>query len=58
MAGRRLSIGIYAEVNMNLVDGSSVWLQSLALVLAGIPEVQVTLLLRAPRDRDLLRAVL
>ncbi|MEA2496014.1 MAG: hypothetical protein QOJ29_3925 [Thermoleophilaceae bacterium] len=45
---------LYAEVDMNLVDGSSVWVQSTGLMLASLPGVTVDLLLRVPRRRDVL----
>jgi glycosyltransferase involved in cell wall biosynthesis len=55
---RPVRFGLYAEVNMNLIDGSSVWLQSVAQTLTSIPGVEVTLLLRAPEERDVLTAPL
>jgi glycosyltransferase involved in cell wall biosynthesis len=55
---RSIRIGLYAEVNMNLIDGSSVWVQSVTQTLTQIPGVQVTLLLRAPEERDVLTAPL
>jgi glycosyltransferase involved in cell wall biosynthesis len=55
---RRIRFGLYAEVNMNLIDGSSVWVQSVAQTLASIPGVEVTVLLRAPEQRDVLTAPL
>jgi glycosyltransferase involved in cell wall biosynthesis len=47
-------IALYGEINMNLIDGSSVWLQSVAQMLTVLPQVEVTLLLRAPIERELL----
>jgi glycosyltransferase involved in cell wall biosynthesis len=41
-------IAVYGEVDPNLVDGSSVWLQSICQVLASLDGVEVTLLLRRP----------
>jgi glycosyltransferase involved in cell wall biosynthesis len=55
---RSIRFGLYAEVNMNLIDGSSVWVQSVAQTLTSIPGVEVTLLLRAPEQRDVLTAPL
>jgi glycosyltransferase involved in cell wall biosynthesis len=55
---RRIRLGVYAEVNMNLIDGSSVWVQSVAETLTRIEGVEVTLLLRAPEQRDVLTAPL
>lgn len=51
-------IAVYGEIDMNLIDGSSVWLQSLAQVLTQIPETEVTVLLRRPDERDVLTAPL
>ncbi len=39
---------VYGEVDPNLVDGSSVWLQSVCQVLASLEGMEVTLLLRRP----------
>jgi glycosyltransferase involved in cell wall biosynthesis len=57
-AAPRLRLALYAEVNMNLIDGSSVWVQSVGQTLTRIPGVEVTLLLRAPEERDVLTAPL
>lgn len=43
-----LRVVVYGEIDPNLVDGSSVWLQSVCQVLASIDGVEVTLLLRRP----------
>jgi glycosyltransferase involved in cell wall biosynthesis len=53
-AGRPIRFALYAEVNMNLIDGSSVWVQSVCQTLTRIEGVEVTLLLRAPEERDVL----
>ncbi len=45
-ATRRLAV--YGEIDPNLVNGSSVWLQSICQVLASLEGVEVTLLLRRP----------
>jgi glycosyltransferase involved in cell wall biosynthesis len=57
-SGRRVRIALYAEVNMNLIDGSSVWVQSVSQTLTQIDGVEVTLLLRAAEQRDVLTAPL
>ena len=41
-------VAVYGEIDPNLVDGSSVWLQSVCQVLGSIDGVAVTLLLRRP----------
>lgn len=43
-------IAVYGEIDPNLVDGSSVWLQSICQVLASLNGVEVTLLLRRPLE--------
>ena len=35
-----MRIALYGEVNMNLLDGSSVWVQSMAQMLTSLPEVR------------------
>jgi glycosyltransferase involved in cell wall biosynthesis len=45
-------IAVYGEVDPNLVDGSSVWLQSICQVLASLEGVAVTLLLRRPLEPE------
>jgi glycosyltransferase involved in cell wall biosynthesis len=49
-----LRVALYGEVNLNLLDGSSVWVQSMALMLTSVPGVQVTLLLRCAEERQVL----
>lgn len=44
----RRRVAVYGEIDPNLVDGSSVWLQSICRVLGSIDGVEVTLLLRRP----------
>ncbi|HJQ92332.1 MAG TPA: glycosyltransferase [Acidimicrobiia bacterium] len=41
----KLSVVVYTPANMNAIDGSSVWTQSVTLALAGVANVDVTLLL-------------
>jgi glycosyltransferase involved in cell wall biosynthesis len=48
----RCRVAVYGEVDPNLVDGSSVWLQSICQVLASLEGVEVTLLLRRPPDPE------
>jgi len=49
-SGPRRRIAVYGEIDPNLVDGSSVWLQSICQVLASLDGVGVTLLLRRPLE--------
>lgn len=51
---RPLKVALYGEVNMNLLDGSSVWVQSMAQMLTSLPRVEVTLLLRCAEERQVL----
>ena len=51
---RPLSILVYGDINLNLLDGSSVWLSSLVENLARMPSVEVTLLLRTLPERPYL----
>ncbi len=53
-----MRVAVYGEINLNLIDGSSVWLQSVAQTLTTLPWVEVTLLLRVPEKRDLITAPL
>ena len=53
-----IRIALYGAIDMNLIDGSSVWLQSVAQVLAMVPDTEVTVLLRRPDERDVLTAPL
>jgi hypothetical protein len=52
MSAASRSIAVYGEIDPNLVDGSSVWLQSICQVLASIDGVGVTLLLRRPLEPE------
>ena len=54
----KIRIVVYADTDLNLIDGSSVWTQSVALALADIPRVRVTLLLKAPVQNDRLTSPL
>jgi glycosyltransferase involved in cell wall biosynthesis len=49
-----VKVALYGEVNMNLLDGSSVWVQSMAQMLTSLSGVEVTLLLRCPEERRVL----
>ena len=57
MSGSRPTALVYGDVDMNLLDGSAIWLQSVtqALVAAGCA---VTLVLKAPVRTDRLIAPL
>lgn len=50
----RINVAVYGDVDMNLLDGSAVWLASLAQTLALGRDVEVQVVLKAPRERELL----
>lgn len=52
MSPVQVHVGVFGEIDTNLVDGSSMWLQSVALTLASLANVRVTVLLRTPLKRD------
>lgn len=45
---KTLKLLVYADVNLNIMDGSSVWLVGLLQLLASDPRVQLEFLLKAP----------
>ncbi len=47
-------IAFYSPANLNTMDGSSIWVQSVAETLGGLPAVQVVLPLKVPERRDLI----
>ena len=53
-----MRVALYAEVSMNLIDGSSIWVESVAQMLTTLPWVNVSVLLRSAEKRDLLTAPL
>lgn len=55
---KQLRVMVYADVNLNLLDGSAIWAQSITEVLAAVPGVHVSLLLKAPIETDRLIAPL
>lgn len=57
MAGTRPSALVYADVDMNLLDGSAIWLQSVTQALVAA-DCAVTLVLKAPVRTDRLLAPL
>lgn len=58
MPPRDVRIALYGDVNLNVVDGSSVWLQSVATALSLQPRNAVTVLCKVGEQRDLLTAPL
>lgn len=49
-----MKICVYADVNVNLIDGSTIWLQSLATTLSLIDDVEVSVLLDQQPTSDLI----
>ena len=48
-------VAVYGDVDLNLIDGSAIWVQSTVDALASVSDVEVTLLLKAPtREQRLL----
>ena len=47
-----IRILLYGDVDLNLIDGSAIWLASLAEVLGGAADVSVTVLQKTPLTRD------
>lgn len=50
--GENVSIVVFTQANMNATDGSSVWAQTITLALAGLDDVEVTLLLSHATTTD------
>ncbi|HSK96160.1 MAG TPA: hypothetical protein VK891_06030, partial [Euzebyales bacterium] len=53
---RPIRIALYGDVNLNIIDGSAIWLASLVQVLNRIPRTEVTVLRKAPPRRDVVTA--
>jgi glycosyltransferase involved in cell wall biosynthesis len=53
-----IRIALYGDLDLNVIDGSSIWLSSLAQTLHSGDRVSLTLLLKAPEVRDLITAPL
>ncbi len=49
-----IRIALYADANMNLIDGSSIWTASLVEALAGLEYTEVFLFLKSKEKRSLL----
>ena len=52
---RKLRALVYGDVNLNIIDGSAIWVASMAEALAGAG-AEVTVLLKAPVETDRLVA--
>jgi glycosyltransferase involved in cell wall biosynthesis len=55
---RPIRIALYGDINLNIIDGSAIWLASLAQVLHRIDRTEVTVLRKSPPRRDVVTAEL
>lgn len=53
---RPIRIAVYGDVNLNIIDGSAIWLTSLVEVLHRIERTRITVLRKAPVRRELAAA--
>jgi glycosyltransferase involved in cell wall biosynthesis len=53
---RPIRIALYGDVNLNIIDGSAIWLASLVQVLNRIERTEVTVLRKAPPRRAVVTA--
>jgi glycosyltransferase involved in cell wall biosynthesis len=53
---RSIRIALYGDVNLNIIDGSAIWLASLVQVLHRIERTELTVLRKAPARRDVVTA--
>jgi glycosyltransferase involved in cell wall biosynthesis len=58
MSERSISALFYTLANLNLIDGSAIWMQSVAETLHTDPRIRLTIPLRAPERRDLITKLL
>lgn len=54
MSEGEVRFAVYGDVDLNIIDGSAVWLQSTVSVLARQPRLHTTVVLKARQKRDLL----
>jgi glycosyltransferase involved in cell wall biosynthesis len=54
MSARRLEVCLYSSANLNLMSGSSIWVQSVAEMLQAGLDLRVTMPLRCPERRRLI----
>lgn len=54
MENKKINVLIHAEIDLNLIDGSSIWITSLVNVLIQNPNVNVGILLKKPILRPIL----
>lgn len=47
-----MKFAFYADVNLNLIDGSAIWLTSVTQILASIPKTEIYLYLKAPIENS------
>lgn len=54
MSRRKLRVAVYGDMNLNSIDGSAIWLQSVVTMLHGDPDLRVSVFLKALETRDVL----
>lgn len=55
---RPIRIALYGDVNLNIIDGSAIWLASLVQVLHRIERTHLTVLRKSPAQREVVTAEL
>lgn len=58
MPPRPITIALYGDVNLNIIDGSAIWVQSLCETLHAGERTRTTLVLKAPEQRPLITGAL
>ncbi|MBI4729063.1 MAG: glycosyltransferase family 4 protein [Acidobacteria bacterium] len=58
MTARPIRVALYGDVDLNIIDGSAIWVQSVAEMLLEGPRCEVTLVLKAPERRDVVTGAL
>ncbi len=53
---RPIRIALYGDVNLNIIDGSAIWLASLVQVLHRVDRTELTVLRKSPEKRGLVTA--
>jgi hypothetical protein len=55
---RRIRVALYSPADLNVIDGSAIWVQAIAETLHVDPDVELTLPLKAPERRDVITRLL
>jgi glycosyltransferase involved in cell wall biosynthesis len=54
MNERPIKVLLFGDLNLNIIDGSAIWLQSLAQTLSVGSRIRLTILLKSPEERGLI----